>query len=113
MRNTVWTALALALFSSAALAGTPMSHDSAGSSNASEAAFSRLDTNHDGVISEKEAAADKNVAKQFSKADANHDGKLEQSEFAAMTMEPAQHEEDSGQYQEQEQDQSGGEPGSD
>jgi Ca2+-binding EF-hand superfamily protein len=47
--------------------------------------FSRLDTNHDGVITKEEhsAAAEARVDKMFAAVDTNHDGKITQDELRA------------------------------
>lgn len=44
--------------------------------------FSKLDRNHDGYISKKEAKANPKLYKEWKQADANRDGKLDQAEFA-------------------------------
>lgn len=80
-----WIVLGAALFTSAAVAGGTT--------------FSNLDTNHDGKISQEEAAANPSVAAQFDKADSNQDGSLEESEFSAMEAAPAAGHEDSGMEQ--------------
>ena len=50
----------------------------------SEAAFERLDTDHDGRISALEAAESPQVAAAFTLADKNKDGYLSREEFAAL-----------------------------
>jgi hypothetical protein len=52
----------------------------AGVAYAEGSPFEMLDTNHDGVLSEAEAAK---AGIDFSKADANKDGKLDKKEFDA------------------------------
>jgi len=53
-----------------------------GSQSESATLFSKLDTNKDGMISKKEAAANKELAKQFDSLDVKKVGKLDQAEFA-------------------------------
>ena len=43
--------------------------------------FNRLDANKDGLLTRKEAQADKDVARIFTKADVNKDGKLTEDEL--------------------------------
>ncbi|MHB1173947.1 MAG: EF-hand domain-containing protein [Sulfuriferula sp.] len=45
-------------------------------------AMALFDTNHDGSVSSREAAAQGMPAQDFKKADANHDGKLSPEELA-------------------------------
>ncbi|MEJ2346400.1 MAG: hypothetical protein P8090_13500 [Gammaproteobacteria bacterium] len=47
-----------------------------------QAQFGKLDTNHDGYVSKREAKANPALYKEWKRADANHDGKLDQAEFA-------------------------------
>jgi hypothetical protein len=50
-------------------------------------AFSALDANKDGQLSEAEAQASRVVAQNFAGADANHDGMVTKEEFSsAFTM---------------------------
>ena len=44
--------------------------------------FAKLDKDHDGNISKKEAASNKDLTKQWDTLDTNKDGKLDQGEFA-------------------------------
>jgi len=50
----------------------------------SDAAFRKLDTDHDGRISALEANASPKVAAKFLEADRNHDGFLSQEEFKTL-----------------------------
>ena len=43
--------------------------------------FSRLDTDHDGAISAREAAQDPRIGGNFETADVNGDGRLDRAEF--------------------------------
>ena len=54
----------------------------------SEAAFRKLDTDHDGRISALEANSDPKVAERFLQADKNHDGFLSPAEFRALSSDP-------------------------
>jgi Ca2+-binding EF-hand superfamily protein len=52
--------------------------------------FIALDTNKNGYLSRKEAAANPELAKKFKLADKNHDGRLSRSEYLwAMTKKDA------------------------
>ena len=52
--------------------------------------YDTLDQNHDGVISEQEAASSPALKEAWSKVDANMDGKVDQAEFSAFELaEPA------------------------
>lgn len=57
---------------------------SAGSDAAASAGadLTTLDTDHDGTVSKKEAAKNKDLNKKFSKLDTNKDGKLDSAEFS-------------------------------
>jgi hypothetical protein len=50
----------------------------------SDAAFRKLDTDHDGRISALEANANPKVAARFLEADKNHDGYLSLEEFRSL-----------------------------
>ena len=50
----------------------------------SDAAFKKLDTDHDGRISALEANANPKVAARFLEADKNHDGYLSPEEFRSL-----------------------------
>jgi hypothetical protein len=50
----------------------------------SDAAFKKLDTDHDGRISALEANANPKVAARFLEADKNHDGYLSLEEFRSL-----------------------------
>ena len=45
--------------------------------------FDRLDTNHDGKLSRREARADPELSAEFDTLDVNHDGYLSREEFQA------------------------------
>lgn len=51
---------------------------------------SRLDTNGDGVISQKEASDSQALSSQFQKLDSNGDGTLDQAEFARFEVKQGQ-----------------------
>jgi len=50
-------------------------------------AFSQLDTNKDGKISQEEAKKNPSLAKKFDSVDSNHDQTLDEGEFARFEME--------------------------
>lgn len=52
--------------------------------------FKLLDSNHDGVLSHKEAGHDEDIAPRFSVADDNHDGKLTEQEYTVTKSEVQQ-----------------------
>ena len=54
----------------------------------SEAAFRKLDADHDGRISALEANSDPKVAERFLQADKNHDGFLSLAEFRTLNSDP-------------------------
>lgn len=54
----------------------------------SDAAFAKLDTDHDGRISALEANANPKVAARFLEADRNHDGFLSLEEFKTLANPP-------------------------
>lgn len=54
----------------------------------SDAAFRKLDTDHDGRISALEANASPKVAARFLEADRNHDGFLSLEEFKTLANPP-------------------------
>ena len=49
--------------------------------------FARLDTNHDGKLSQSEAASDPKLKAMWKKLDANNDGTVSQAEFVARQSE--------------------------
>ena len=53
-------------------------------------AFSKLDTNQDGKISQEEAKKNASLAKKFESVDSNHDQTLDEGEFARFEMETEQ-----------------------
>ncbi|WP_435106542.1 hypothetical protein [Arhodomonas sp. AD133] len=70
----------------------------------SDQEFAKLDQDQDGKVSESEAAAKPEVAKEFDVLDANSDGNLERAEFARFeTMEPSAEQQPSQQQQTQQQ----------
>jgi len=94
--------LALAV-STANAAGEAMPGSGSGGnplSPAQQREFEKLDTNHDGKISQEEAQADPELAKKFASLDKNNNGELDQAEFAQFEARP-----ESGQNQEQNQNQ--------
>ncbi len=58
----------------------------AGTAQAGDA-FSKLDADHSGTISQKEAAALPTLNKQWTQLDSNRDGSLDAAEFARFEME--------------------------
>ena len=48
--------------------------------------FQRYDSNHDGLISRKEAEEDPDLMLVYDKADANHDGVLDRIEFRRAAL---------------------------
>lgn len=46
--------------------------------------FDQMDTNHDGVVTRDEIAANPKMAKRFDAADANHDGRVTPEEYQAF-----------------------------
>ena len=63
----------------AAIAASYASHDISAPPD-----FQRLDRNHDGYISKKEAKADRILRKDWKCIDTNRDGRLDRSEFSAF-----------------------------
>jgi Ca2+-binding EF-hand superfamily protein len=53
-------------------------------------AFSQLDTNQDGKISQEEAKKNANLAKKFNNVDSNHDKAVDIGEFARFETETEQ-----------------------
>jgi len=53
-------------------------------------AFSQLDSNKDGKISQEEAKTNANLAKQFGRADSNQDKAIDEGEFARFEMDTEQ-----------------------
>lgn len=74
----------------AAVALLPLSVYAADYTSATKAKFNKLDTNHDGYISQEEAKADSHLSQNWSTADPNNNGKIDESEFSAFEeeMEP-------------------------
>jgi Ca2+-binding EF-hand superfamily protein len=62
----------------------PLGAFAAGTEPSTQENFKQLDVNHDGVISQQEAQADKQLTKDWSKADTNKDGQIDESEFSAF-----------------------------
>lgn len=50
-------------------------------------AFSQLDTNKDGKITQEEAKKNASLAKKFDSVDTNHDQAVDEGEFARFEME--------------------------
>jgi hypothetical protein len=59
---------------------TPSTSTSGGSGEA----FTRLDSDKDGMVSKKEASKNKELTSKWDTLDTNKDGKLDQGEFAAF-----------------------------
>jgi hypothetical protein len=59
---------------------------STSAAGASSGTFAKLDTDHDGTISKKEAASNKALTAKWDTLDANKDGKLGQGEFAQFAL---------------------------
>ena len=53
-------------------------------------AYSELDTNKDGKISQEEAKKNANLAKKFDKVDSNHDNAVDEGEFARFETDTEQ-----------------------
>jgi len=68
----------------AAITLLPMGVSAAEGHDTTKAMFNKLDTNHDGYISQDESKADADLSRNWSTADTNKDGKLEESEFSAF-----------------------------
>jgi Ca2+-binding EF-hand superfamily protein len=87
IRKSVLLAALVTLAPAALFAADPATSTTpqAGHPHAGGRWFSRLDTNHDGVISKEEAsaAAEARVDKMFATLDTNHDGKITQDELRA------------------------------
>ena len=68
----------------------PLSVAAADYSPATHERFMRLDTNHDGYISQDEAKADSQLSQEWKTVDTNNTGKIDESEFSAFEedMEP-------------------------
>jgi len=65
----------------------PVGVSAAGNQTTDQDMFNKLDTNHDGYISQDEARSDRDLAKDWKSADTNKDGKLDESEFSAFEEE--------------------------
>ena len=106
--STLLTSAALASLlaltvSAANAAGEAMPSPSSGGNQltpAQQQEFEKLDTNHDGKISQEEAQANPELAKQFASLDKNNNGELDQAEFAQFEAQ-----QENGQNQEQNQNQ--------
>lgn len=59
----------------------------ANKATSTNAAFAKLDTNHDGKLSASEGAADPKVKAMWKKLDTNNDGTVSEAEFAAHQAE--------------------------
>lgn len=78
-------------------AGAPSSGSTPSSGSAASAApnpvndaeFAKLDKEHKGYITKKDAAKNKELVKKWDTLDMNHDGKLDQAEFAQFEVAPA------------------------
>jgi EF hand domain-containing protein len=82
--HVMLTAVGAAVLCTDALAQTPAPAPQASAAPASmSSAFSSLDANRDGRISEAEAQAVPVVARNFKDADANHDGAITPEEFSS------------------------------
>lgn len=99
-RNATCAALAALLLSSAAIgqaippptSDAPMPSADTGSSTSGISAgdaFTRLDDDHDGMVSKKEAKNDKDLVDRWNALDANRDDKLDQAEFAQFETSPS------------------------
>ncbi len=62
--------------------------NNASSSTASQAAFSRADTNHDGQLSVQEAATLPAIGNRFKELDADGNGRLSSEEFQRGAQQP-------------------------
>ncbi len=62
----------------------PLSANAEGYSATTQEKFNKLDTNHDGYISQAEAKSHAQLMQKWSTTDANKDGKIEESEFSAF-----------------------------
>ena|SRR5689334_25432981 len=73
------------LFGAASLAfGLGSAYGAAAKAKESAPGFNALDQNHDGYLSEREAARNPELARTFKTADKNHDGKLSRMEYLAV-----------------------------
>jgi hypothetical protein len=70
-------------------ASAPSSGSAAAPNPANDAEFAKLDKDHKGYITKKDAAKNKELAKKFDTLDMNKDGKLDQAEFAQFEVAPA------------------------
>ncbi len=74
-----------AAFAAAALAfALGSAYGAAAKSQDKDPGFNALDTNHDGQLSESEAAGNPYLAKRFKTTDKSHDGKLSRTEYLAV-----------------------------
>ena len=67
----------------------PTNPASTSGSTATDPEFAKVDKDHDGKISKKEAASNKELAKRFNELDTDHDGALQPAEFARFEAEPS------------------------
>jgi|GEM_PF-3579937 len=81
---TTITGLVLGGIAMTAVAGSGM--DSSNLTKEQQQLLTKLDANHDGVISQEEAKANPALAARFSEIDANSDGRIEQAEFARFEV---------------------------
>jgi len=74
-------------FAGSAAAADPMSSTTTPATGGAD--MTTLDADHDGQVSKKEAAKNKDLTKKFSSLDANKDGKLDSAEFSLFEAVPA------------------------
>jgi len=58
--------------------------DNPTSQDTTQEMFNKLDSNHDGYISQQEAKADKKLTDDWSQVDKNKNGEIDESEFSAF-----------------------------
>jgi hypothetical protein len=63
---------------------TPATPATPGKAQGKGQGFAKLDSDHDGSLSESELKADASITASFSELDADHNGKLTSAEFAAF-----------------------------
>lgn len=81
---TTITGIILGGIAMTAVAGSGMTSSSL--TKEQQQLLTKLDTNHDGVISQEEAKANPDLAARFSEIDANSDGRIESAEFARFEV---------------------------